>query len=140
MSFPALIPKSVVVGRIAVKGDAEPILVWRIPTLLLHVAKCPESASDMVEHAVQHHPDSCFMQLLTNLSKILIAAESAVDQAKIAGIIAVAVRFKQRGKIDGIAAKTFDMVDPVDNFSDTVAGRMSLFQKRCGERRRIPIG
>ena len=99
---------------------------------MLHIAKCPESASNMVEHAVQYHPNPCFMQLLANLSKILIAAESAVNQAKIAGIIAVAVRFKQRGKIDGIAAKTFDMVDPVDNFSDTVAGRLSFFQSGAG--------
>src|SRR5699024_6101026 len=49
MSFPAFIPETVVIAAVAVKIDDEPVLVWRIPLLFLHIFECPESSSDMVE-------------------------------------------------------------------------------------------
>ena len=52
VSFPALVPEAVVIVRIALERDVEPVLVGRVPFFLLYVPERPEAAADMVEHAV----------------------------------------------------------------------------------------
>ena len=96
MTFPSFIPETVIVTAVSVKTDMEPVLVWGIPFLLLHILKCPEASSDMIEYTVQHNLYIMFMQIFTDLFKIFICTESAVDLLKISCIISMIVRFKDR--------------------------------------------
>ena len=104
VTFPALVPEAVVVVGIAVEIDVEPVLVRGVPLFLLNVLKCPEAASDMVEHAVEHDADAFVVQDAAHFGKLFIGAEAAVDFSEIAGVVAVAVGFKDGGEIHGIAA------------------------------------
>ena len=96
MAFPAVVPKAVVVARIAVKVDVEPIFIGGIPLFFLYVAECPEAAADMVKYAVQDDAYAVFVQCFTDRRKILICAKAAVDFAIVAGVVAVAVGVKNR--------------------------------------------
>ena len=130
MTFPAFVPKSVVVIGVSVKADVEPIFVRRIPLLFLYVLECPEAAADMVEHTVQHNAHAFFVQLAADFGKIFVGAEAAVDFSKISGIIAVAVRFKNRGKVHGVAADGRNVCRPIADFFDAVHGFSVVFP-RC---------
>ena len=61
-----------------------------------HILKRPEPASDMVEHTVKDDPNAVFMQGTTDLCKVLIGSQPAVDLTVIPGIVTVRITFKQR--------------------------------------------
>ena len=130
MTFPAFVPKSIVVIGVSVKADVEPIFVRRIPLFFLYILECPEAAADMVEHAVQHNAHAFFVQLAADFGKIFVGAEAAVDFSEISGIIAVAVRFKNRGKVHGVAADRRNVRRPIADFFDAVHGFSVVFP-RC---------
>ena len=94
--FPAFIPEAVIIGGITVKIDAEPVFVGRIPFLLLHILKSPETAPYMVEYTVQNNLHIMCMQILADLCEILVCPKATVDFFEIAGIISMIVRFKYR--------------------------------------------
>ena len=96
MPFPAFIPEAVIIGGITVKIDAEPVFVGRIPFLLLHILKSPETAPYMVEYTVQNNLHIMCMQILADLCEILVCPKATVDFFEIAGIISMIVRFKYR--------------------------------------------
>ena len=96
MSFPSLVPESVIVAAISVKIDTEPVFVRRIPFLFLNILKCPETSSYMIEHAVEHDFYIVIMKRLTDLFEVVVRAKTAVDLCKISRIVAVIVRFKNR--------------------------------------------
>ena len=54
-----------------------------------------------------------FMQMVADCLKVLVGAEAHIDLFVIPGVIAVRIGFKDRGKIDGIGAKFFDVRNPV---------------------------
>ena len=96
MSFPSLIPESVLITTVTVKIDVEPVFTRRIPLLFLNVLKCPETASNVVENSVQHDFDMMLMQIVTDILKIFIGSKAAVHLFKVSGIITVIVRFENR--------------------------------------------
>jgi len=53
------------------------------------------------------------MKIVTDCGKVFIRTESGIDLCIIPGIVTVCVRLKDRGKIDGIGAKFFDVRNPV---------------------------
>ena len=79
MPLPALIPEAVVVIGVAVEVYVEPILVGGVPALLENVLERPESASHMIEYAVQHDLYARLVQSFADLLEILVGAEAAVD-------------------------------------------------------------
>ena len=139
MALPALVPEAVVVVRVAVKRDTEPVLIRRVPLFLLHVAKRPETAADMVEHAVQHDLDAVFVQGFADSGKILVGTEAAVDLAEVAGIIAVAVGFKDGGEVHSVAAKLRDVRRPVCYFADAVFEHTVVNTRRVAEPDRVDL-
>ncbi len=98
VALPALIPQAIVIAVVAAKIDVEPIPVGGVFPVAQHILKGPEAAAHMVEHAVQHHPDTGLMQSVAHLFKILVAAQTAIDFAEISSIIAVVVGFKHWGE------------------------------------------
>ena len=52
VSFPAFVPEAVIIVGVTVEREMEPVLVLRVPLLLLNIPECPKASSDMVEHAV----------------------------------------------------------------------------------------
>ena len=73
MALPALVPKAVAIAGVTVKADVEPILVGRVPLALLHIAKCPKAATDVVEDGIEHHADAVGVQRLAHGGKIGVA-------------------------------------------------------------------
>ena len=139
MAFPALVPEAVVVVRVAVERNVEPVLVRGIPLFLLYVAERPEAAADMVEHAVQHDLDAVFVQGVAHRSKVLVRAEAAVDFAEVAGVVAVAVGFKDRGKVYRVAAELCDVLRPVRNLRDAVYQHTIVDARRAAEPDRVDL-
>ena len=96
IAFPALIPQPVIVVGVSVKADMEPVFVRRIPAFFQDILKCPESAADMIEYAVQHDFDSFLVQCLADIGKIFVCAQTYVDFTEISGIISMGIGFKYR--------------------------------------------
>ena len=133
MTFPSFIPETVIVTAVSVKTDVEPVLVWGIPFLLLHILKCPEASSDMIEYAIQHNFDAVLVQRFADGGEILVGTETAVHLAEIAGVVAVAVGLKNRGEVHGIAAERCNMRRPVADLADARNGHAVVYARRIAE-------
>ena len=77
MSFPSLIPESVIVAGITVKIDTEPVFVWRIPFLFQYIFKCPEATS--------------YVESFAYFCEIFIGSDTAVDFFIIPGVITMII-------------------------------------------------
>ena len=130
VAFPAFVPKSVVVVGVAVKGDMEPILIRRVPFFLLHIAEGPETAANVIEYPVEHDPDAVVVQRAAHGGKIVIGTQAAINLAKIAGVVAMAVRLKDGRKINGVDAEFYQMVGPIGDLLDAV-DRLAVVDARC---------
>ena len=84
----------------------------------LYVAERPEAAADVVKHAVEHDLNAVFMQRFAYGGEVLVGAETAVDLAEIARVVAVAVGFKNRGEVDRVAAELCNVLRPVRDLAD----------------------
>ena len=91
MSFPSLIPESVIVAGITVKIDAEPVLVWRVPSLLQNILECPEAATYMIEHAVDDNLYASLVAVLNYLAKVVICTETTVNLCIVSCVVAVSI-------------------------------------------------
>ena len=78
-------------------------------------------------------------QLAADFGKIFVGAEAAVDFSEISGIIAVAVRFKDRGKIECIAADRSDVLRPCADFAHAVDGFAVIFPRCTTKSHRINL-
>ena len=67
----------------------------------------------MIEYTIQYNFDAFFVKIVTDCGKVFIRTESGIDLCIIPGIVTVCVRLKDRGKIDGVGAKFFDVRNPV---------------------------
>ena len=119
MTFPALIPQTVIVITVSSEVNVKPILIGRVLTVFKNILKCPEASSDMIEYTVKNYFDSCAVKLGANLLKILICTQSAINFLIISGVVAVRVRFKNRRKINSIRTKLIDMRYPVNDFENS---------------------
>ena len=118
MTLPALVPKAVAVARVTVKANVEPVLVGRVPFVLLHVAEGPKAAADMVEDGVEHHTDTMGVQRLAHGGKVGVPTQATVDMAQAACVVAMAVGLERW--IDQHSANTelLQVVGPASNFHD----------------------
>lgn len=91
MALPSLVPEPVIITAVTVEIDMEPVLVGRIPFLLLYVSKCPESSSDMVKDTVQYNFDIVIVQLPAYSPEIIIGPKPAVDLPEISCVVSMIV-------------------------------------------------
>ena len=96
VSFPALIPKTVIIIGISTQINVEPSKIRRPLSIPYHILKLIKASSHMIEHTVQHHTDSVCVELIHHFLKILIASQPGVDLFVISGIISMSVRLKYR--------------------------------------------
>ena len=90
MSLPTVIVEAVSAGIAVVKVQSrEPVLVWGIPKLLLHILECPETSADMIEHAVQHDVDMIFPKLRKHLLELILRAQPGIGIKIIRCVIAM---------------------------------------------------
>ena len=87
------------VGSYSYTGKAS-----RIFAVLQYILESKEASSCMIEYAIQYHTDPRFMQCVTDFLEVVVVSQADVNFPVISGVVAVGVRFKQRGKIDGIDA------------------------------------
>ena len=133
VALPALVPEAVVIAAVASKVDVEPVLIGGGLPFFLHVLEGPEAPAHMVEHAVQHHPDARPVQGLADLFKFLVGAQAAVDFCIVPGVIAVGVRLKHRGEIDGPNAQLLQVGNPLLHLLDAVHRHPVVFKGRPAE-------
>ena len=112
MAFPSLIPETVIVGGIAVEIDMEPVFIRGIPFPFPHVPERLKIPPDVIEYAVQNHPDSPFMTGPAQPFEIGVGAKAAVNPAVIPRVVSVGVALEYRGKVNGIGPQPFQMVQP----------------------------
>ena len=60
-------------------------------------------------------------------------AVSAINFMKITGVVAVGIRLKHRGKINGVDAELFKMLRPVQNLQNAVLLHAVVFKGRAAE-------
>ena len=113
VALPALVPKAVVIIGVAAEVQAEPIFVWAVPLLLLHVPKGPKAPAHVVEHPVQHHPQPRPVEGLAHLSQVIVRAQPGVKMEVVPGVIAVAVTVEHRVQQHRVRAKRADVLRPV---------------------------
>ena len=73
------------------------------------------------------------MQSLAYGCEIGVRAEAAVHLSEVAGIVAVTVGFEDRGKINGVAAETRDVLGPVGHLADARHGYAVVDTRRAAE-------
>ena len=130
VTFPALVPESIIIIGIAVEADVEPILVRRVPFILLDILERPETASNVVEHTVEDNADAVAVQAGANVGEIGIGAQSAVDAAEITGVVAVRVGLEEGREVDRVRTQCADMFDPVTDLADA-ALVYAVIDARC---------
>ena len=118
VAFPAFVPEAVVVIGISVKGKMEPVLIRRVPFLLLNIPECPEASAYMIEYAVQNNFDAGFVKGVHNLLEVLVCSETLIYKSVIASVVSMSVGFENRRKVDGICAEFLDVRYPVDDFEN----------------------
>ena len=133
VAFPALVPETVVVAAVAVKVNAEPVFVGRVPFLLLYIFKCPEAPSHVIENAVQHDLHIVVVKRLTDFLKVIIRSEAAVDLFEIPRIITVVVRLKDRIQDDRADPKFLKIFRPVCKLQDAVLSNAVIVNGRAAE-------
>ena len=121
VTFPALIPKAVVVRTVAAKIQIKPTRLVRSFAPLLHVLKRGKTPSHMIENAVQHDADARIMEFFYQCFKFFVGTEAAVHLEKIDCIVAVPFAFKQRIEQNGIESAFFDIRDLLLDFSEAMA-------------------
>ena len=120
IALPAFIPETVVVIRVPVKREMEPVLIGGVPFFLLNVFKSPKASADMVEDAVYHDLDVFFMERINDFFEIVVRSEPFVDQAVISCIVAVSIRLEDRREIYRVDPEFFHMGYPVKDLKDPV--------------------
>ena len=123
MAFPALVPKAVAIAGVAVKANVEPVLVRRVPLMLLHIAEGPKAATDVVEDSVEHHADAVGMQRLAHGGKVGVPTQAAVDVAQAARVVAMAIGFERRVNEHSADTEFLQVVGP---FGDLHDGRIGV--------------
>ena len=96
ISFPAFIPETVMIRRITLEIQIEPVTVAGSLPMAQHILKCPEAAAGMIEHAIDHDAYPFLMQMTAKPCEVLIGSQPAVDLLIVAGIIAMGITFKHR--------------------------------------------
>ena len=139
VALPVGVPEAVVVVGVAVEVDAEPVLIGAVPPLFLHVPEGPEPTAHVVEHPVQHHPDTGLMEGVTHLGEVLVGAQAAVQLEIIPGIIAVAVAFKQRVEEYGVRPQLFDVLHPVQQAQNSALPHTVVVLRRATQPQRVDL-
>ena len=96
IALPAFIPETVIIIRITVKRNVEPVFIWRIPFLLLNVPERPKTASYMIENSVQDYSDTRCMKRINNILKVFVCSQTAIYLKVISRIVSMGVKLKNR--------------------------------------------
>lgn len=126
MSFPALVPKAVVIGSIAAEVDMEPIYFVAPLASGTDVLESEKAAADMVEHAVEHDADAAFLKFFDQTFKIGVVAQPPVHVEKINRVVAVPFAFKQRIEQYGVKAHLFYIRDLLFDDMQPMAHRSEI--------------
>ena len=122
MALPALVPKAIAIARVAVKADVEPILVGRVPLVLLHIAEGPKAATDVVKDGIEHHANAVGMQRLAHGGKVGIPTQATVYMAQAARVVAMAIRLERRIDEHSTDAELLQVVGPLGDFHNGSIG------------------
>ena len=76
------------------------------------IAECPEFPARMVKHAVQDQAHTPAAQVSAQRRQVFPRTQAAVHLVIIRGVVAVAARFENRPKEEGIRAQGLDMIQP----------------------------
>ena len=130
MSFPAFIPKSVIIVTVASKVNVKPVFVLRVLSFFKYILKAKEASAYVVKYSVKYHPNPFFMKLFTDLLKVLIGSKPHIYLSIIPCIIAMCIGFKYRRKIYCSYSYFFKMRDEVNNLQYSMLQIPVIF-KRC---------
>ena len=74
-----------------------------------------EISSDVVEHAVEQHPQPARLRLGDQMVEVGVVAEPRVDAVVVGGVVAVCARREHRPERDSGRAEFDGVVEPVDD-------------------------
>ena len=103
------------------------------------ILKRPKAASDMIEHSIQHHPDTGIMQRAADRCKGGVVPQPAVDLGVIPGIVAVGVALKHRREVDRIHTQLLQMRDPPGQAADPVHPYPVVLPRRPAKAQRVDL-
>ena len=139
VALPALVPEAVVIVGVAVEADVEPVPVWAVPPLLLHVLEGPEAPAHMVEDPVQHHPQTGVVKGPTHPGQVVVGPQPGVGVEVVPGVVAVAVAVEHRVEQDGIRPRLFDMVHPVQQAQDPGLCPAVVLRRRAAQAQGVDL-
>ena len=102
-------------------------------------AVAAEIGSDMVEHAVEQHPQPPPVGFVDEVIEVGVVTQAWVDAVVIGGVVAVGAGGEDRAKRDSRGAEFDGVVEPVDDAAQPMFVRLRAV-RRWGRRRRIPVG
>ena len=139
VTFPAFIPKSIIIIGVAVEANVEPVFIRRVPFILLDILERPEAAADVVEYTVEDNADAVAVQAGANVGEIGIGAQSAVDAAEITGVVAVRVGLEEGREVDRVCTQCADMFGPIADLADAALVYAVIDARCAAETNRIDL-
>ena len=139
VALPGFVPEAVVIAGVAVEADVEPILIGAVPLLLLDVLESPEPPAHVVEHAVQHHPQSGVVERAAYPLEVLVCSQPAVHCIVVPGVVAVPVALEQGVEEYRIGPGFFDMLNPVQHAEDSVGLDAVVVPRRAAQPQGIDL-
>ena len=132
IAAPVFVRKAVVEAVVPVKAHiAEPVPIAGILPVLQQIPEREKVPAHMVENSVQNHTNALFMAKFQKCSQVFIGAQAAVQGKIVRSLVAMAHGLKQWANIQGIAAKSPDMVHPRPQSAQTGLRRAIVVLFRC---------
>ena len=126
--LPALVPKAVAVGGVPIEVGDEPLAIRALPTVLLQVAKRPETSPYMVEHGIEHHTDPVGVKLGNHPGKVPVATQAPIDCAQVTRIVAMRIGLEHRVQDDRADAQPLEIARPLGHLGQR--GRRRRLRRR----------
>ncbi len=109
--------------RVVALEDVEPRLSLRVGAahdvpVLDRTGAGVEVPADVVEHAVEQHPEAAVVGLADEGVEVLVGAEPAVDPTVVGGVVAVRRRLEDRTERDAGGAQRHRVVEPADEVGE----------------------
>ena len=86
------------------------------------IAEGPEIAADVVEHAIEDHPDSLIVESGDAFGKGVVGPKTSVDGEIISGVVSMRCGFKHRSQKEAVDAKGAQVRNPFEELCQARPG------------------
>ncbi len=123
MPVPAFITEGVAVRTAAREVEKKPVAVRALATPFLHIPERPEVPPDVMEHRVEHDPDTPLVTRRDEPAQVVVRPEPPVGGAQVGGVVTVCARLEHRPEQKRVHPEVSQIRQPSVQFIQPTARR-----------------